>query len=211
MCSIASKVNVLITAARRRRRYAASFNNLIVSDTFTRADALTLGNTETGQAWEELNGSWGIIDGQAYLHTAAAEAKTAAVVEAGISDIRIEVDASYSVFGNDVRLCYRATDVDNCIIVLVTNWEEGNTIVLHVLKRIAGAFFTIVSNTFLVDPGFPWRLKVVAAGSRHTYYINDVLIASVLEPFNQTATKHGIGTLNNDPDRRFDNFVIYGR
>lgn len=169
----------------------ASGTTTVVSDTVQRADNLTSpGSADTGQAWTVLSGTWGVFGNTLQLQTQVAE--DAIVIDAGVSDLTHE--ATLFAVGNDGSLEFRVTDADNRWRLL---WEAGT---LYLQKNVAGAgFSTVVSSVVALSAGD--RVGVVLAGNSISPTHNGTTIAALVttDAFNATATKHGVGALNNGP------------
>lgn len=153
----------------------------VVSDSFNRADAASLGSADTGQAWTAHVGTWGITSNRASNQSAAPSIETASV-NAGIADGEVEV--TLAVLGGVPGVVARLTDGSNFLVFLSTGTE------VRLWKVVAGAFTLLGSFTVAVAAGDV--LKVRLSGSDVRAYHNGVERIAVTETHNQAATRHGL-------------------
>lgn len=171
--------------AGRSRFRKLSSKRTIVSDLFNRADnASSLGNTDTGQTWQAISGTWGIQGNKAYLVTHGASTNDVVVVETGVSDCEASVKISGSL--TRPRLAFRVTDQSNFFFVF------ANTTGYQLISVTTGSNTTI--GTSAVIPAQNDVVKAVASGSSIKIYINESLIFDITNTLRQTATKHGLAT-----------------
>jgi hypothetical protein len=169
-----------------------------VVDSFNRADSVTsLGNADSGQAWQALIGTWGISSNQAYLQTDTVPNEAIAVVDSGKSDCTVTAKMAVAVDG--WRLTWRAADGANHFMLL----RFGGSI--NVYRKQAGTFNQIGSA--VVVPANGDVLSVVLSGTSHVVKLNGATIVSVTDAFQATATKHGIGNSAVN-GARFDDFSV---
>lgn len=170
----------------------------VVSDTFNRTDNSTsLGNTDTGQPWSVIRGTWGILSNAAYPANGC-PAPGYAVVDTGKSDGILEVTAT--VNPQDARVPFRVIDQDNLY------WVErkgGSPAPYELDKRVAGVQSFLGSTSGIAATNGD-KIKVVLSGSSIKVYINDKLAISATDSA-INSTKHGIGTWCTG-SVRFDNF-----
>lgn len=170
----------------------------LIQDSFNRADSTTtLGNADTGGAWS-TSGTWGINSNQAY--TPAALSLGHAFIDTGQSDVEATVTLATLGAGGNAGIIFRRTDVDNYWVLFI----NGASTNLQVLKRVAGAFTSVVTVDVAKAAGDD--LRVVASGSRIRVFWNGAQISSFTDTFNQAATQHGIWQ-NNDNAWRLDDFL----
>jgi hypothetical protein len=177
---------------------------LWASDTFDRSnDAANLGNLDggllEGQPWEILWGTWGIVDNQAYLAAAGGGDKELAVIDVGLSDCTVQV--VLSEWANGQRVAFRYSDVDNGFFVNVDGAHY------YIYRRQAGGHTLLWEGDPAPQDGDV--VKVVLDGNSIQLYVNESLVASITDSFNQTATKHGLGA-NAVGSKRWNNFSIVG-
>lgn len=170
-----------------------------LKDTFTRADVVaSLGVPDIGPQWSALTGTWGISNNQAYRSIDGND--TYAIMESGLSDGRVET--VYSVAAGTQRLVFRCTDANN--LWLVTN--QGGSWLLY--KRVAGVY-TQVGSAYAGTAANGDYISVILNGSSIQVYINGNLAISASDSFNQTATKHGLGSdAAGNTSARWDNFRV---
>jgi len=173
----------------------------VVSDTFTRADnAASLGNAETGQAWEVLSGTWGISSNRAYIASTSG-GRDIAVVDSGFADVTIGL--TLPVVATSARLIFRLTDASNHFIFTVITASNNYT-----LSRIQAGTATVVGS-YTKIPANGDFIKVTLRGNQIICYVNGLEVIRVTETFNLTATKHGMGANNASAGNiRFEQFYI---
>lgn len=165
---------------------------IIVLDGFNRANNNTsLGVSETGQAWQVLQGAWGIASNTAMSLTTTGFARV--VIESGSSNCIISCTLSANYDGA-TRLIFRCTDANN---EYVFNSSAG-TYVLG--KRVNGTYS--IRGTYLYTPVNGDIIKVVLTDSNIKVYLNNnILMFNVTDTFNQNATKHGLCSYNSNLPR----------
>jgi hypothetical protein len=169
-----------------------------VYDSFNRTDNPTsIGTTETGHTWT-LNGTWGIISGQAYSTSTSGTIR--ATVNANISDA--EAGVIFAVVTNDQRFIFRQLDTSNEWYVSANT--VGGTYLVY--KRVAGSL-TVVSTINSV-PNNGDAIKTILKGSNIKVYINDILGADITDSFNSTATIYGMRINDFSGVSRFDDFRV---
>jgi hypothetical protein len=163
----------------------------VVADTFTRADSATsLGTADTGGAWTALSGTWGISSNQAYK---PAGTTGIAYIDSGKADCKIQVDHS-TVSGVNGGLAFRIVDASNYWLA------SGNQ-----LWKVQSGSFIAQGGTYLSFTNGQ-TMQVVLNGSLITVLKNGVAVATAVDSFQSTATKHGLRTDNTTA--RFDNFLV---
>ena len=166
----------------------------VFSDTFTRADnASSLGTTTTGsKTWTALSGTWGIASNQAYCSAGAASTNEVAIVDAGAADGTLAVTlGSGSILGN-AGVVFRATDDSNHLLVTGSG---------DLYRKQSGTYTKIAGAAIPLSPGD--AISVVLSGSSITCKLNGATWCTATDAFNQTATKHGLRSYNNDTTARF--------
>jgi hypothetical protein len=175
-------------------------NAPIVADGFNRADnASSMGNTNTGQAWQTLAGTFGIQSNQAYLAVGVAGNISLAYVNSGIANCTIE--ATFVIINQGVALVARVTDLLN---YLSLEYDVASTSI-RIYTRILGVYTLLASFTNALLAGDVVRFEV--NGSSLRGYVNGVLKISTTSTFNQTVTNHGIRPVDTVPSK-YDNFKV---
>lgn len=171
---------------------------VIVSDAFNRADG-PIGTADTGQIWENIENSM-VITGNNVNGSAAAVNNTA-VIESGKSDAEI----SSTVIGTSAdwkRIVFRAIDANNYFYFQTRATGAGQPVQLF--RKQAGASTSLFAVTGTVAAGS--KMKVILLGSKIRCFIDATEYQTATDTFNQTATKHGIGSNNTVPE--FDDFKV---
>lgn len=166
------------------------------SDSFNRADSATnLGSTDGGttQAWVQNAGTWGIQTNRAYISAAGASIATVNGA-ADFSLVDVEVDVWTS---GDAWIVFRFSDTSNYL-----RW--GGTVGgVGTFEVVSGGAVTRteLSSVTLAQAD---ELKVRCTGSVIECFIDDLMVLTVTETTNMTATRVGMRTTSTVP--RFDNF-----
>jgi len=176
--------------------------SILVKDSFNRANSTTtLGNTETGQTWKYGNNSvWGIYNNAAYCVSGSNPVLT--YVDAGQSDVDITVKVT--TVNDNNAIIFRIDSSINSYFELgingvLTKFNEGNS----------NDHVTIVSSGQSFVSGDIAR--IVAQGNTITGYKNGIQIFTTTSIFNQTMTKHGLGSWRggaNGANGLWDDFQI---
>jgi hypothetical protein len=173
-------------------------NKVIVFDSFNRANnANSLGNADTGQAWQPLQGTWGIDNNAAYTTNTSGFAR--AVIDSGLSNCIVSCTLSTLSADGTTRFIFRQLGINNelYIGVVATGYEID--------KRVTGS--PTLLGSYSITPKSGDRLQVTLNGSNIKVYLNDILIFNVTETFNQNQTKHGLCVYNSSA-ARYDNFKV---
>jgi hypothetical protein len=182
---------------------AATMTQLLVNDSFTRANSATsLGTSTSGHTWIAQAGTWGINTNQAYMATVAS-ANDSAVIDCGKADAIVQV--KIAAVGGSQGFTVRATDSSNAITSNLTG--------LFRRTAAANAQIATYSASFVVTD----TMRVVMKGSSIKVYRQAgstgafTQVASVTETQGQTVTKHGFRQSGDTTALlRFDDFLIAG-
>ena len=155
---------------------------LQIVDTFTRANAATLGTTSDGNAvWTAQAGSWGISGNTAYTSALGANNYSLATVDVGTGN---QV-ATLGVTGSYTALAFRVSDANNFWMLQVNG---GNAASLY--KIVNG-----VRNGPLVNytgVGASTARLETYGSTIDLYAASGALLGTYTDPFNATATKIGL-------------------
>jgi hypothetical protein len=168
---------------------------VLVSDSFNRVNSTTtLGTTNSYNggsplAWQNLVGTWGVTNNQAY--NAGNTANAVSVVDAGVSDCKVSVTVSN--YSSVWKFIARASNGTNFLCVTGTSLSKVTNGSFSSLGSIP-AFTTGDVLTFLLN------------GSSITIQKNGTTVLTVTNTFNQTSTMHGLSSNNNTA--LFDNFQV---
>lgn len=178
------------------------FWTIPVRDSFDRANnAASMGSPDVGAAWSTLSGTAGINTNQAYFSATDGASKSAAVVDAGMSDVYLEV--TFAALATQTRLAFRFTDLNNGLIA------EAHTGLgdYRVYKLVAGTYTLL--GTLAVAPSAGQVVKLLLRGDSIQLQVGASTKLTVTSSHNQTATKHGIGVGEvNGTLARFNDFKI---
>ncbi|KRE47556.1 hypothetical protein ASG92_09950 [Arthrobacter sp. Soil736] len=162
------------------------------SDSFTRADSSTIGNTPTGgYAWTSLAvktytaPTWSILGNALKAAFTSGTTEGLMYVDDTHADGPIEVKLASA---GDTGLAFRIADGNNFWMLWTGSPALGNP--YKPMKFVAGAYVTVTTtskNAALNDV-----LEVTLVRSTVTAFVNGVQVATTTDAFNSTATKHGV-------------------
>lgn len=177
----------------------------LFSDSFNRADnASSLGAADTGQVWQAIAGTWGILSNQAYCSAdGGAFFSVALLSDAGGADGVLQVTLAQpgGASGGSSWIIFRSTADANQFIYVVGSDSASYTVATYDAANVT----TIATGTIpAAQAGDVVRIEF--SGSAIQVYINDVLDIDTTSAFAQTEVGKGIGTdfgVSGGP--RFDN------
>jgi hypothetical protein len=160
------------------------------ADTFNRADtSVALGTpSDSGSAWSELSGTWGIESNQARKVTAS-DGQHFAVLESNAADV--EVQCTFPVLNAtaDAGVIVRCVDTSNYLLIAIRG--AGGTR-LELYSRVAGVE-TLITAGDGTNVTAGCVVKVSASGSTINVYVDGALALGPQTVSDlTTATKHGI-------------------
>lgn len=176
---------------------------VLLSDTFTRANATTLGNAETGQPWVSYGAqTMGVFNNEAYSITSNGD-NSFVGCDVGISNAKIGVTFSNiaSIGSWSSAIILRA--ISNTSYIHFQISPSG-----YILETYnSGDYSTLASYTGVTTGD---QISIVINGSSIVVLRNDTQIMSVTSTFNQTATIFGMqsGDQTGTAGNRFDNFKV---
>jgi len=144
-------------------------SKLKVFDGFNRADsALSLGNTDTGQAWLASVGTWGISSGKAYNASATSSGKCG--IDSGLTDGKFSAELfSDNYTSSNPRVpnfTFRGIDSSNFLSGYVFN---GN---LALDKVDGGVSTTLASVAQIMTDGATYSIDVICNGTNIIISVN---------------------------------------
>lgn len=171
-------------------------DNVLASDSFTRANSTSIGKLETGQTWVNTAAPWGVSNGQAYVPTPDANLDRL-IVDVGTPNFSVTVVAT--VLADNQRILFRYVDTANELYI------NMSTVNISLNKRVANALTSLA--TINRTPVAGDIIRVICRGNSLTLYVNGTQLASVTDATFNTATKVGLALLNTNT-ARFDNFLV---
>jgi hypothetical protein len=158
---------------------------LIFTDSFNRAStSSSLGTAETGQPWQILNGSWRINSNRA---EAIGSGNQNAVIDSGESDGSLKAKLKGNG-GNSAWLTFRASNAQNYFFAEVRS--DQNSINLYRRQNDQNTPLGTAPISY-VEGG---EVKATFTGSSIEIFYNGASKLKAVDAFNQTATRHGIGS-----------------
>ena len=179
-----------------------------ITDTFTRADSTaSLGTTETGQAWQVVGGTWGIVSGTMYKSAGGTTTRAHAVVDWGATDMSVTVQIPN--LGNTAGypcLVGRFADEGNGYF-LQLNPSPGT-----LTRRVGGVNTVILSGlgTTLAGDTMKLSIREQGGGTVLTVYRNGGQIGTYTDTATgrPAGTRAGVFSYSIFVDARFDNFTV---
>lgn len=182
-------------------------SSALATDSFTRADAASLGTTETGSlAWSTVSAGGGTATGNiasntAYVTNSAGGTDSHALVDCGTANH--DVTITVSTMQNFASILVRFIDASNYVMV-----QKESTAGYGMYRRVAGTF-TLMGSTSTVAPASGDVLRLVASGTTYTFYQNGTQrITATDATANTTGTKVGFRTTSTGVTARFDDFSV---
>lgn len=172
-----------------------------IIDTFTRADsAVTMGSTETGQAWVTAS-TYGISSNQAY---SPAVLFVSAFVNSGLADCTITVTITNGAAATSNALIFRGDGTDSNWMAFGAN--VGTPLIIY--KKVAGSYTTLATGTTTFAASTSYTLQVILSGSSIVCKVNGATEpnCSITDSTHLTNTRHGF--LLNKAGDRADNFSV---
>jgi hypothetical protein len=185
-------------------------SSIVVTDSFNRPDALTLGTTDTGQPWAVASGLWGISANQAYERTVGADVIGVVTIDVGTRDGEVSARTFGAAFFLGIGA--RILDAYNGFFLV----RQGSEIGLQ--RRLPGVFEGVGGPAFVLS-STDARLRLRLRGRRLSVYADDVHVhdhwmSDVEERLTRDATKVGMFVFDTAADQyasgRIDDFRFDG-
>ncbi|KJE21709.1 RHS repeat-associated core domain, partial [Frankia torreyi] len=152
---------------------------------FTGANSATsLGNTDSGENWQVLDGVWGLSDNAAYLATAGGWFRSVAVIPAP-SDGTIRFTAP--VLQDRIGIAFRVQDIDNMWLLYIN--PSSNSVV--VAKRVGGWETTVLTASDACCATTD-TYGISMSGGLLSILRNDRVVATTSDSQFSTATSAGL-------------------
>jgi hypothetical protein len=185
-------------------------SDIVITDSFDRPDATTLGNTNTGQTWEVASGLWGISGNRAYERTAGAETTGVALVNPGAGNGEVSARI-YGIAATGPGVLAKVVDRLNMVMLHTTATDT------YLIVYVAGTPSTAWTATRTPTEGMEVGLRV--RGGRISVYIDgahatDYWLSDAEERLFRDATKVGMRIYDDATDtyasQRIDDFRFDG-
>ena len=171
-------------------------------------------------AWSEVTHAFTLQSNQARPNLVSSEDEVEALSALGITDavilcdVMIAPDQTDLIGSTGFSLHFRRQDGSNYLQIQGDPRSAGaGGAVAKIWQNVAGVFTALASASFTWTAGSTYTLKAVFKGNSLSYYINDVLIASVST--SQFATQQGAGLRDTNlasvsaTGTRFDNYRVF--
>jgi chitodextrinase len=179
--------------------YTINLSSSTVSDAFNRAnDTTSLGIADTGQTWQVLAGTGGIISNQAYFPVIPGNEQALAAIDSLTSNGTVQLKLGSAIGTPRIAFRIKAADQYFC-------FQPGGTGYTGYRFNLGGGF-TKMGDTTGVTHASGNILKVVMLGSNFKFYVNDVLGFEFNDTSYSTETRYGFGADSNAC--RFDDYVF---
>lgn len=178
----------------------------VVVDKFAKSLNTPLGSASTGQAWEFLNSTWKVVEGQAVQDTFTSGLQTAAVIESGISDFVMAVDLS--TISSETRIVLRYKNPGNYIQLKFSGADAEGRISVAIRLAVDGA----VNQQGSSEPALIRAndtVEITAIGPSIIVQVNGTVLLNYSTTTHMNGTKHGFGGYGSTAPVGFDNFYIY--
>jgi hypothetical protein len=173
---------------------------VVLSDSFSRGDAGSLGVAESGQVWVPLVGSWSVSGGQA---APSSSGYGLVVADAGVAEGVFEF--SVPVVSGEFWMVLGASDGAN--YWRFGRWQGGPYVLQQVVNNGLGSFAS--SSLATVVPGAGDRVSCALAAAI-TCSVNGTPVVSTGDGFNRSVTSFGMAAYDGAgvPVVRFDDVVF---
>lgn len=174
-----------------------------VADSFTRSNsAAIMGNSDTGQSWSGVNGTWGIDSNRAYLAIGAAGDYLGAITSFSTTgNVKATIATKQSGAGIAVRTAGSGSSWSGFFLANNSNTQY------RFRKRTGGVNTTI--TTIAVVPADGDVLQILMVGNVLTPYVNGLAYAGTTDTMNNTSTAHGLYATGTGV-ARWDDFSVSG-
>ena len=179
-----------------------------ITDSFNRADsATTLGSTDTGQAWEIVGGTWGVMNGTMYKSAGGASLRAHAVVDWGLADMSVTVQIpTLGSVGGYPHLVGRFANEGNGYFLQLNPPPSA------LVRRVGGVNANMISNlgTTVAGDAMTLSIREQEGGTVLTVYRNGVQIGTYTDTTvgRPVGTRAGVFSFGLSTDARFDNFTV---
>lgn len=163
-------------------------------DTFARADSTTtLGSTEEpSRQWmlqpdDPASFTGGISGGAGYLKRTTSDGPACVVAESYAADGALDVTLSMVTAGwqREFGSVFRFSDVNNMWRFISRDGTSFR------LVKYAGGSYNLMWTSTDLTPASGDAIRVLMDGPNIALYVNGVLVHSLIDSFNQDASKHG--------------------
>lgn len=183
------------------------YADYLVFDSFTDSNGTLLTNhvpekKPAGATWSAEAGTWEIQSNRARQTAVVPEGR--ALIETGEANVSVQATIYFGSTGYAPGVLLRGTDGDN-LLMAMANKASGAA---EIYKREGAGWAQIASTA-----GHTWAdgdiIKFTAdEDDLLSMYQNDVLLTSVTNAFNNTATKAGLRVGDNVVDQEWDDFSV---
>ena len=158
-------------------------------DTFTRADASVLGNTEDGKPWQIIAASagatFGITSNQAYCVAVNSPGTTAMAVADALTADGVITYVVGTAAGDSSGAAFRAADISNYF------WLANSSSRITLWKRVAGTATQLAQGPASTPFVAGDTLTITLSGSSIVVRRNGTQVIAVTETDLSDKTKHG--------------------
>lgn len=181
---------------------------IAAADTFARPDAATLGNAETGPAWELSNAAqpWNILSGTATRVTGTVNQHHCALLDVGSTDHEISATlgpGGYFAPSGYYNLVVRYLNSTNYILLQLRT--DATVTDAGIYTFIAGVYTKIATATDRVYSGS--RITLRCEGTTITGLINGVVVCSATTSALAANTRCGLCAFYTSGNTRYSNVI----
>lgn len=174
------------------------------TDDFTRADTTNAIGTpsDSGSAWSQLAGTWGILSNKGY--TSSAPSQSTCVLEASVASVTVQATQATVSSSSDSGLLARVADNSN---YLLFSFGSAGVSQYFIYKKVAGSFTQLATASGNIASGDVLKMTVDGA-NLITGYNNGVSKLSATDSAGSANTKHGIRCNDGNTGGRWATFSI---
>jgi hypothetical protein len=182
----------------------------VVSDTFTRADSTSvIGSADTGQAWSQVSGTWGINSNRGYQSSGGSQ--DICVIDSGLTSVDMSCDETFDT-QPDSGLVFAVADNSNYLLFAT----QPNAVDVKIYKQDTAVFTELATNTLSSYASTTKTLRVTfnaSTGAINCYMAGVSVLTYTLTP--GELTKYGANRNQGLRDNQgtvhptyFDNYTV---
>jgi hypothetical protein len=172
------------------------------TDNFTRADTTNNIGTpsDSGSAWVQQSGTWGISSNQGYA--SAGQTQATCVLDSSSSNVDVQV--TWATVGTDDGIIARSAG-DNDYLLMTARPSGFNDSTLY--KKVGGSYTQLATHAASWVNGDVLKLTVDSS-NLITCYRNGASLMSATDSAGSTNTKHGLRTNTGAATAKWTTFSI---
>lgn len=179
------------------------YPNAAVYDTFDRADnSSTLGNADTGQAWTNISGIFGISNNKAILITNGGSNNDIASIDSSLASKKITCDITF-VTGSNPNILIRYSSASNFIQIGIGSSS------FDLYKNVNGSYTKLGTYSYTPVDGTTYHFIITDNGSSISIQIDSICTITATDTNFNTTTKIGLREgANKTNGAKWDNLIV---